>query len=217
MDSLDTLSSFGTTALEVVGVVAFAISGASAALRHRLDWLTLPILAVVVSIGGGTLRDLLLDVPVSWLDEPWPIALATAVGIVVLVLSGYLSERYDSAKGVLIADAGGLAVFVILGTDKALESGTSSEVAAIVGVITGVVGGVTRDVLVNEVPVLFTGRLYALPALIGAGLYVVFLELGVSAHAAFWAPVLLILLLRIGAIMWDWSVPTARPGRSEEH
>jgi uncharacterized membrane protein YeiH len=145
--------------LQLVGTVAFAVSGAAVAIRAGMDWLGVAVLAVVTAVGGGTLRDLLLGrLPVTWVQDPlsvW-VALGTAA---VLIAEAYWHPRAapDSLRLVLVADAAGLAVFTVAGTELALLLGAAAPVAVLLGVITGVGGGVARDVLARQRPLVLTG------------------------------------------------------------
>ena len=113
------------TLLEVLGVIAFALSGGAVAVRSGMDWLGVIVLAIVSSVGGGTLRDILLgDTPVWWVNESWPIALAVAVAVVVIAVGHRVPHvSLDSPRAVLIADAGGLAAFSVSGALAAHAAG----------------------------------------------------------------------------------------------
>lgn len=160
--------------LEVVGVGAFAVSGAMVAVRARMDWLGVVVLAVVTAIGGGTLRDLMLGrSPVGWVTQPGPVvvALLTAAGVIA-VAGRHPQSRPDSWRVVQVADATGLAVFTATGTLIALAEGSTAPVAALMGVVTGTGGGVVRDVLARQRPLLLMGEVYALASAAGALLLV---------------------------------------------
>ena len=149
----------------------FAVSGVLAAGRKGLDVLGVAVIAVVTAIGGGTLRDLLLDRhPIFWIANTaylWVILAATAVTL------GYVRFWAASRRTLLVADALGLAFFTIGGVDIAQQTGQADLIALLMGTMTGVAGGVLRDVLLGEIPLIFRpGRLYATAAIVGAGLYV---------------------------------------------
>jgi uncharacterized membrane protein YeiH len=152
MDTLTTSSDVLEHAVAVVGTVAFAISGAVAAQRRRMDWFGAIVLAVIVAIGGGTLRDLLLDLPVTWIDDPWPPAVAAATAALYILVVTWSELDPGSWKTLELADAASLAAFTMLGTDVALAAGTSSAVAVILGIVTGVGGGIIRDALAGDIP-----------------------------------------------------------------
>ncbi len=193
--------------MEVAGTVAFAVSGVMAGARARLDWLGVVVLAVVVSVGGSTLRDVILDAPISWLTESWPLVLAVVVAIVGIPIVHRSGADLDSRSHVLVADAAGLAAFSIVGVDVALDRGVAAWAAAVLGVVTGVGGGVIRDLLVRRRPAVLSGQIYALAALAGTGLYVVLLEAGADPLLATWLGVAVILAVRLAALHWDWTLP----------
>ena len=195
--------------LELGGVAVFAISGVLAAGRKGLDLLGVAVIAVVTAIGGGTLRDLLLDRhPIFWIDDTtylWVILAAT------LVTLGYVRLWIASRRALLVADALGLAFFTIGGVDIARQAGQSDLIALLMGTITGVAGGVVRDVLLGEIPLIFRpGRLYATAAIMGAALYLLLAGRGVSKDQAALAGMGAIAGLRLGAIFWRLELPVVR-------
>jgi uncharacterized membrane protein YeiH len=200
-------------ALQLVGLVAFAISGAAVAVRAGMDWLGIIVLATVTSIGGGTIRDLLIGDGVAWVEEPWPVWVALGVSLVVIAVAHW-SPRHepDSLRTVLVADAAGLAVFTVLGTTLALSAGVESDVAVMLGVVTGVGGGVVRDLLAGQRPLVLVGQVYALTAIVGSVLYVGLDAASIAPDVARWSSVAATFVLRLLAIRYDWTLP--RPGAS---
>jgi uncharacterized membrane protein YeiH len=195
--------------LDLGGVAVFAISGVLAAGRKRLDLLGVAVIAVVTAIGGGTLRDLLLDRhPIFWIADPtylWVILAATVVTL------GYVRLWIASRRALLIADALGLAFFTIGGVEIAQQTGHSDLIALLMGTITGVAGGVLRDVLLGEIPLIFRpGRLYATAAIGGAGLYLLLTWGGISKEAAGLAGMAATVGLRLGAIFWRLELPAVQ-------
>jgi uncharacterized membrane protein YeiH len=195
--------------LDLGGVAVFAISGVLAAGRKKLDLLGVAVIAVVTAIGGGTLRDLLLDRhPIFWIADPtylWVILAATVVTL------GYVRLWIASRRALLIADALGLAFFTIGGVEIAQQTGHSDLIALLMGTITGVAGGVLRDVLLGEIPLIFRpGRLYATAAIAGAGLYLLLAWGGISKEAAALAGMAATVGLRLGAIFWRLELPAVR-------
>jgi uncharacterized membrane protein YeiH len=164
------------------------------------------VIAVVTAIGGGTLRDVLLDRhPIFWIADPtylWVILAATAVTL------GYVRFWIASRRALLIADALGLAFFTIGGVEIARLAGRSDLIALLMGTITGVAGGALRDVLLGEIPLIFRpGRLYATAAIVGAGLYLLLTGRGVQKVAAGLAAMGAIVCLRLAAIFWGLELP----------
>lgn len=201
--------------LDMMGIVAFAATGALVAARNNMDMFGALALAFVTGIGGGTVRDLLLDVPVFWLDQPhylW----ACLAGCLLVMVALY---RYGQAPLVTInvIDALGLAVFTILGAQKTLALGHNPAVAVLMGMLTGCGGGMIRDILANRVPnVLSRNRLYATASLAGALVFVAvaYLSPFVAMLAGFAAG----LAIRLLALFRDWRLPLfpVNPAGSED-
>jgi uncharacterized membrane protein YeiH len=184
----------------------FAISGTLAAGRKSLDWLGVAVVAVVTAIGGGTVRDVLLDRhPIFWIAHPeFLIACLAATALTLL----YLKLRIPAFRALFVADALGLAFFTISGVQIGEQSGLSGLLALLMGLITGVVGGVARDILLAEIPlVLRRGQLYATAAIVGAALYLVLEHLGVARDPAAVAGMATIALVRFAAILWRLQLP----------
>jgi len=196
-------------ALELLGVAVFAISGVLAAGRKGLDVLGIAVIAVVTAIGGGTLRDLLLDRhPIFWIANTthlWVILGATAVTL------GYVRLWIATRRALLVADALGLAFFTIAGVQITEQAGYPDLIAILMGTITGVAGGVFRDVLTAEIPlVMRPGRLYATAAIVGAATYLLLQGLHVPSGVAALAGMGVIAGLRLAAILWRLELPVVR-------
>ncbi|SKB09142.1 trimeric intracellular cation channel family protein [Aeromicrobium choanae] len=196
-------------AAEVIGIVAFAVSGGYAAVRAGMDWLGVVVLAVVVAVGGGTLRDLMLGIePVWWVSAPGMLVVAAATSLVVIAVAArHPQSKVDSWRIVLYADAVGLAAFTVTGASIALAEGVRPWVAVVFGVITGTGGGVIRDVLVRRKPQVLVGEIYALASIAGAALYVILRETTVPDGAAGLSAGALVLVIRAGAMRWHWHLP----------
>jgi uncharacterized membrane protein YeiH len=191
-------------AIGLLGVAVFAVTGVLEAGRKQIDMFGVVVIALVAALGGGTLRDLLLDRPVFWVaDETYIVA---AMGAGVLTFAAARLRRLP-ANLFLIPDAIGLALFTVLGTQIALDLQVNWFVATLMGVITGVFGGIVRDVLCNEVPLVFSGELYATAAWSGALLLTLLLHLGVAAPAAGFAAMGMIFLARLAGIYWHITLP----------
>jgi len=154
----------------IAATIAFAISGALVAARHRLDFVGFIFMACITGIGGGTLRDTILDVPVFWLDDYYTIIVCSAAAILTYYAAHHISKR---SKALLWADALGMALFTVLGAQKAISLGMSIPVATIMGVFSACLGGIIRDVIVNDVPVVFQREIYITASLLGASTYCV--------------------------------------------
>lgn len=195
--------------LDLVGVFVFALSGGLLAVRRLFDIVGIAALATVTGLGGGMVRDVLLDAgpPAALLDQRYLLVplLATAV---VLVAHRSIERLH---RPVLVFDAGGLALFCVVGSAKALDHGLGVVAAVLLGVVTAVGGGVLRDVLAREVPSVFRRdtALYAVPATMGAAaVAVVWSQDAFDAGAAV-AIVVGVLALRLLAMRFDWRAPTA--------
>ncbi|TAL74570.1 MAG: trimeric intracellular cation channel family protein [Rhodanobacter sp.] len=193
--------------LDLGGTFVFAISGAVVAVRKRLDIFGVMVLAFAAGNAGGITRDLLIGVA-----PPAAIASWTYVG--VSVLAGFIVFFWDPIvtrlnHPVQWFDAIGLAFFAVAGTEKALVHGLNPLMAALLGMLTGIGGGMLRDVLVGEIPVVLRADLYALAALAGAAVVVGAHLLGISPVAGTVVGGLACFALRYGAIRHGWHLPTA--------
>ena len=176
-----------TAVLDTLGVLAFAITGALVASRKQMDIVGFALLAVATGVGGGTLRDLLLGIaPVTWVREPAKAILCIAVAAVAFFTAHIPQSRF---MAVLWLDAVGLAVFSVTGAETALAAGASPFVAVVMGVITATFGGIIRDILGGESPIILRREIYVTAALLGALVLVALHGLGLprdlSAPAGF--------------------------------
>jgi uncharacterized membrane protein YeiH len=192
--------------LDLVGIGVFAISGALAAGRKRLDLLGVFVLASVTAIGGGTIRDLLLDRhPLPWLTD------ASYLGVIVTAVAAtfaYVRWRRPPLASLLVADALGLALFSIGGAQIAEHAGLPAAAVVVLGTVTGVGGGVIRDVLSAEIPfVLRRGNLYASTVIVGIAAYLTLEWVGVARQSASLAGMALIAAVRLAAIRWELELP----------
>lgn len=191
--------------IEFVGVAVFAVSGALAAGRKSLDLLGVIVIAMVTATGGGTVRDLLLDRTVFWIARPE--FLVVIFGAALLTIP-YVRYSRPPEKFLEIADALGLALFSIAGTRIALALDAGGLIAVVMGTITGAFGGVLRDVLCNEIPmILRKGQIYATASIVGCALLVVLDRLGVPGNVANVAGAMAVAALRLAAITFDLSLP----------
>ena len=195
--------------LEYAGTVAFAVSGGAVAARAGMDWLGVAVLAVVAAVGGGTLRDLLLGrFPVGWIQDPWPVWVALGTAAVVIAEAYWHPRKApDSRRVVLVADAAGLSVFTVTGTLLALAAGVTGPVAILLGVVTGTGGGVARDILARQRPLILVGQIYAITAAVGATVLVVLTDAHAPSEVARWTAIAVTLVLRLLAIRYSWSLP----------
>ena len=196
--------------LSLAGVAVFAISGALTAGRKQFDVFGVIVIAVVTAIGGGTIRDLLLDInPVFWIADTRYLSVTSIAAVLTVILVRF---RAPPMKLLLVADAIGLALFTISGTQIAEAAGASHGVSLLMGCITGVAGGVLRDVLSNDVPLLLRDReIYATAALAGSLVYLVLLHrCGCEPGTAAIAGMVTVVALRFLAIWANVRVPVFR-------
>lgn len=193
------------TVLDHIGVFFFAISGLLAAGERNLDILGGYIIAYITALGGGTIRDLLLNVDVAWMSSV-SIVLTIFLGATIgLVFRNSLKKL---RKTFFIFDTLGIAFFTIVGTQKALELDQIPFTAMLLGMITATFGGLTRDVLCNEIPLIFRKEIYAIPCLSGAAVYLLGDYLGFGGEA--WlllTGVAIIIAIRTLAVMKSWKMP----------
>ncbi|MGQ7792748.1 trimeric intracellular cation channel family protein [Faunimonas sp. B44] len=200
-----------TAILDLLGVVVFATTGALVASRKEMDIVGFALLALATGVGGGTLRDLILDVPVFWVTSPSYLLICIAVAIVVFFTAHVPQSRY---RLVLWLDAAGLALFAVAGTEKALLAGTGPVVAVALGIIGATFGGIIRDVLGHEPSVILTREIYVTAALAGAVAFALLDAAGLSREGAVLAAVALGFAVRGAALYWGLSLPRyrSRPG-----
>ncbi|GAA2172565.1 trimeric intracellular cation channel family protein [Arthrobacter parietis] len=192
--------------LDLFGVFFFAMSGALLAARKGFDLIGSLLLASLASLGGGVARDLIIDVePVAFYNPLYLVPPLLATGLVYFLYSGI--EK--ASRPLVLFDAGGLALFCIVGALKAINEGLNPVAAVLLGVTTAVGGGLLRDVVANEVPQLFTGDLYALPAFLGATLTVALAELGLFNVVTGIVVAVLVFTLRVMAWRSGWHAPLA--------
>ncbi|HET7845519.1 MAG TPA: trimeric intracellular cation channel family protein [Xanthomonadales bacterium] len=201
--------------LDLLGCAVFAISGALAAGRKELDLVGVVALAFVTAIGGGTLRDLLLDRnPIFWLHDQLYIVVIAGAALATVALSRWRPSR---GKALLVADGLGLALFSVLGAQISDRAGAAPLACVLLGAMTGCAGGVIRDVLVTETPLVFRrGHLYVTCAIAGAGTYVAGLRLGVDTNASALAAMFIVATMRFVSIWRNWALPVFRLPRDRE-
>jgi len=193
--------------IEVVAVLAAAFSGFAEAQRKQMDLVGVYVVAFITAFGGGTLRDILLDRrPFFWVEhEQYPIIILAMTLVATPLLR--LAHRIIPNGAFVVADAVGLAFFSISGVALALAAGTTPFVAAMMGVVTGVFGGVLRDVVLNDVPmVLRDGRPYAIVAFLGCWLYLLMLQAGASGGLALWTAAGVTTGVRLLAWRYGWTI-----------
>lgn len=190
--------------IEVLGTIAFAISGIRLAATKNFDWFGAYIVGFVTAIGGGTLRDLLLDIPVFWMQTWWYLAVT---GLSLAAVIAFQNALVSRDKILFLFDSVGLALFCVIGIQKTLAVGYPMWGATIMGITTGAFGGVIRDILINEEPLVFRKDIYATACLAGAMVYWVIMVCGGSAMAQQLACAIVVIILRILALRYNLSLP----------
>ncbi|GAB2778882.1 putative membrane protein YeiH [Hymenobacter luteus] len=196
---------------DLIGTGVFAISGTLAALHRRkdLDVLTLFLFAFVTAVGGGTLRDVIMQAsPVVWISDGT--YLIVILGSTLLAIACRRWWLGVLQRPLLLFDTLGIGIFTILGLEKALHQGVNPWAAVLLGVVSALFGGVIRDTLANEVPLVFERHLYATPCLTGAILYVLALPLGLNPTGLFLGAVGVITGFRLLALRKGWALPPIR-------
>ncbi len=200
--------------LEMLGTAAFAVSGALAASRKRMDIFGFCVLALMPAVGGGTIRDIIIDrVPVFWVADNRYIAVAIIAALVVFFAP---HRRPGIRREILIwTDALGLALFAALGTEICLQYDTGPLVAVMLGVTTAVTGGMIRDIICNEIPLILSREIYATAAFAASLAFVAGDKLALSDNASLAIAVVTGLLIRGLAIVYNWSLPSFGANRDK--
>lgn len=191
--------------LDLIGTFVFAISGIRVAARTDMDIFGASVVGFVTAIGGGTVRDLLLNNhPITWMaDMTYPLVILAAVPF-TFVMGKKLN---NFSKTLFIFDTIGIALFTIIGMEKALSLGLNPFIAGMMGMISAVVGGITRDVLCREIPLIFRKEIYATACLLGAVVFYLGLELNLPENLNYLITTAVIITIRTVSIKWNMSLP----------
>jgi uncharacterized membrane protein YeiH len=201
--------------LESIGVAVFALSGALTAARKRMDPFGFAFLAAVTGIGGGTLRDLLLGRAASWIADPTNPLICITIGVAAFVFGArFAPKNANFMRALLWADAGGMAIFAVSGAQTALIAGAHPVTAVVLGTMSATFGGIARDVLAREVPLVLRRETYVTAAALGALIYVAAAQLGYPAMFGALAGVAAGFALRALSIQYDWTLPAFPRGKA---
>jgi uncharacterized membrane protein YeiH len=198
-------SDFVLQGLSLVAIAAQAMTAALAAGRRSMDWVGVCMLSCVTALGGGTIRDVLLGhYPLAWVERPWLLGLISVAALLTIPLAR-LVHRLNVAF--LVLDAIGLVVFTMAGCDVAWQMNASMPIVIVAGMITGCAGGVLRDVLCNEVPLLFRSELYASVSVVTGLFYAT--AFGLKLNDGLWTALTFVLgiAFRLLAIRYKWEMP----------
>lgn len=190
--------------IEVIGTIAFAISGIRMAASKRFDWFGAYTVGLVTAIGGGTVRDVLLDIPVFWMQTWWYLAVTGLAFAIVVLFQKILVKR---ERALFIFDTIGLALFVVIGIQKSIAAGYPMWVGIVMGMITGSFGGVVRDILINEEPLFFRKDIYATACIAGGIIYWAILWCGGSDILQQSCCAATVIILRVLAVKYKWALP----------
>jgi uncharacterized membrane protein YeiH len=191
--------------LSILAYIAQAMTAALAAGRRSMDWIGVCLLGSIAALGGGSVRDVLLGhYPLVWVKEPWLLLLTAGAAACAIALARII---HHLRIAFLVLDAIGLVVFTIAGCEVALQMNQPLLIVIIAGMITGCVGGVLRDVLCNDVPLLFRSELYASVSVVTGALYVAALRAGLNPEVATLAAFVVGITFRLLAIRYRWEMP----------
>lgn len=190
--------------IEVIGTIAFAISGIRLAAAKRFDWFGAYVVGLVTAIGGGTLRDVLLDIPVFWMLSPMYLSV-TGISLLTVIIFQRLLVK--GMRTLFLFDAIGLALFVVVGIEKTIAADFPMWVAIVMGVTTGSFGGVVRDILLNEEPLFFRKDIYATACLAGGVIYWILSLTPAPLWLAQISCAATVIGLRVAAVYFNWSLP----------
>lgn len=191
--------------LFILGICVEAVTGAIAAGRKKMDFFGVMLIACITALGGGTVRDTLFNThPITWVAHPEYLLYTSACAFVTIFIAGSLARIM---RVFLVLDALGLSTFVIIGTQKILESGLPPGVAIISGMLTGICGGMLRDILCNDIPLVLRKELYAVIALAGALLYITLDHFQVNQHITIILTLMAIFTSRLLAIFFQIEMP----------
>ncbi|MCO4317201.1 trimeric intracellular cation channel family protein [Phyllobacterium sp. 21LDTY02-6] len=200
--------------LNYAGIFVFAATGALAASRRQLDIIAFMFLAAATGVGGGTLRDLILDVPVFWVEDPRSLLVCAAAALLIYFTANLVESRY---RLLLWLDAMGLAAYSVMGSAKGLALGFDSTIAIVTGILTATFGGILRDIIAGEPSVLLRREIYVTAAFAGSATYTLLFRLDAAPAFAALAAFAAAFVVRGGALYFGWTLPNYhRPGRNDE-
>ncbi len=191
--------------IDIIGTVAFAISGVLAAINKRLDPFGILIIAFVAAVGGGTLRDILIDAPVVWIRNPIYVYVIFGSTIFAVILR----KRFNYIlRPLLLFDTIGIALYTIVGVEKGIAAGLSPLICIALGTINACFGGVMRDILCNTIPIIFRKEIYATACILGGSAYFLLLQTSLAPNFIVIISGLIVMGVRFLAVYFDLSLPT---------
>lgn len=193
--------------IEIVGTIAFAISGIRLAAAKKFDWFGAYVVGLVTAIGGGTLRDILLDTTPFWMVNGWYLAV-TGISLLYVILFRKQLVRLNSTF--FFFDTIGLGLFVVIGIQKTLMFDYPMWVAIFMGTTTGALGGVIRDILINEEPLIFRKDVYGTACIAGGVVYWLTMLAGFSGSVQQISCAVAVIAIRLLSVKYNWSIPVLR-------
>ena len=200
--------------LDFIGTFAFAISGIRLASAKRFDWFGAYVVGLVTAIGGGTLRDVLLDVPPAWMQDPFYVICTAFAMLFVILFSEHLIHLNNTF---FIFDTIGLALFTVVGVERSIAAGYPFWVAIIMGSMTGAAGGVIRDVFINEIPLIFRKEIYAMACVVGGIAYWICALAGVESYISQIVSGSTVFLTRVLAVKYHITLPILKGDPEHEN
>lgn len=191
--------------VDILGTVAFAISGVLVAMEKKLDLFGVFIIAFVTAVGGGTLRDLLIgNTPVGWMRAPVYLFVILATVIVAIL---FVNQLKHFRKSLFLFDTIGIGLYTMVGIEKGINAELLPVMCIALGTITASFGGVIRDILCNEIPVIFRKEVYATVCILGGSIYFILIQLPIDGTFAYIAAIVAIILMRLLAVKFRISLP----------
>lgn len=193
-------------AIDILGTIAFAISGVLVALNKRMDPFGILIIAFVTAVGGGTLRDVLIgDTPVSWMKNMTYVYVIFGSTVFAVVFRNKIDYL---RKSLLLFDTIGIGLYTVVGVEKGISAGLNPIICISLGTMSACFGGVIRDILCNQIPVIFRNEIYATACIVGGFAYFLFMKLHMAVDLAFVLAGLIVILIRLLAIRFKISLPS---------
>jgi len=190
--------------IDILGTIAFAVSGGLTAMKKRLDLFGIFIIAFVTAVGGGTLRDILIDAPVTWMNDLtffYVIVIATVLAVIFRKKLNYVR------RSLFLFDTIGIALYTIVGVEKGIAAGFSPVICVALGTMSACFGGVIRDILCNEIPVIFRKNVYATACILGGFAYFLLLETTLTADFVVLISGAIVIAIRLLAVIFNLSLP----------
>lgn len=192
--------------IDILGTVAFAVSGVFAAMEKKLDIFGVLIIAFITAVGGGTLRDIMIgDLPVNWMRSMNYFFIILITTVLAITFNGTMR---NFRKTLLVFDSIGLGFFTILGLQKGLAFGLDPGICIVLGTVTGCFGGIIRDISLNNIPLIFEKEVYATACIIGGSMYMLLLTTNLDIIIIEGVCIFLVFLIRMLAVRYDWRLPT---------